>query len=65
MKLDLRPKLQQELEASWKHPSVSHLEIQSELNTSELIRDLLQAVMNTGTTVRTVLQHSLPMQSGI
>lgn len=43
MKLDLRPKLQQDLEASCKYPSVSCLEIRNELNSSELIRDLLQA----------------------
>ena len=58
MKLDLRPKLQQDLEASCKYPGVSHLEIWSELNTSELICGLLHAITNTRTTVRTMLQHS-------
>lgn len=65
MKLDFRPKLQQELEASCKNPSVSHLEIQSELSAPELTCDVLQAITTTRTTVRTTFQQSLPMQSGI
>lgn len=43
MKLDLRPRLPKDLEPRCKHPTVSSLEIWSELNTSELICDLLQA----------------------
>lgn len=65
MKLDLRPKVSQVLEASSKDPSVSHLEIRSELNTSELVSDHLQGIANTSTTIRTMLQLSLPVQSSI
>jgi len=63
VKPELRPQLQQDLEASHKYPSVSHLEIKSELNTSKLIREFSQAITNTRTTARTMLQQSLPMQS--
>lgn len=65
MKWDLRPKISQDLEASSKDSSVSHLEIRGELNTSELVCDRLQEIANTSTTVRTMLQLSLPMQSSI
>lgn len=42
MELDLRPKLEQDLEASCAYPSVSHSEVQGELNTAESTCDLLQ-----------------------
>lgn len=60
MELDLRPKLEQDLEASCKYPSVFHSEVQSELHTAESV-----TLYNNRTTVWTVLQPSLPVQSGV
>lgn len=42
MELDLGPKLEQDLEASCAYPSVSHSEVQGELNTAESTCDPLQ-----------------------
>lgn len=60
--MDLSPKLEQDLEASCKYPSVSHIEIQSELNTPESVDD---STVTKRTTDWTVLQHFLPLQSGV
>lgn len=62
MELDLSLKLEQDLEASCKYPSVSHAEIQSELNTPESI---CNSAITNRTRVWTVLQPSLPLQSGV
>lgn len=58
MEMGLRPKLEQDLEASCKYPGVSHAEIQGELNTESTC----DSAVTNRTRAWTVLLHSLPLQ---